>query len=245
MGAGLSIPFAIETPVIDNDGYGLMSDAGLLCVLSRNPLFAGLSRCVLEALLPALQPVVRHYKKNNVILSEGDAMALVGYLLEGRMFAQKLSSGGRAHILSMYEEGQSFGFDAVFSSFGTSPLTFVAETDCTTLFLSLDFLFAQPTETGLQILRNIGRVLADDSVRLLYKTDILSKSSLRERILSYFAILEQKSHGGPFSLRMTREQFAQYLCVNRSALSRELNRMQKEGLIETRANGKMRVKHVL
>lgn len=89
----------------------------------------------------------------------------------------------------------------------------------------------------MRLLENASQMLADKCVRLLYKADVLSKKSLRERILTYFGILTTKSQSNAFTLKMSREQLAQYLCVNRSALSRELSRMQKEGIIKMKPEG--------
>ncbi len=93
----------------------------------------------------------------------------------------------------------------------------------------------------VKIILNTNRMIADNCVRLLYKTDVLSKHSLRERILTYFYIMKMKHQSNTFRIKMSREQFAQYLCVNRSALSRELSRMEKEGLIKVLPNGQITV----
>ena len=75
-------------------------------------------------------------------------------------------------------------------------------------------------------------MLADDNIRMTNKVEILAERSLRGRILIYLNILARKSGSDVVSVRMSREQMAQYLCVNRSALSNELNKMKREGLID-------------
>lgn len=211
----------------------------IMFILKNSMLFMGFSEVELRTLLPVLQPVLRNYTKGSVIIDEGNSSTQIGFVVDGRIVARKLTIGGRVHILAVHEVGDSFGFDAVFSSYRTSPLTFTADTDCTILFVSTIFFFNQKDEASVRIMFNINRILADKCVRLLYKTDVLSKQSLRQRILTYFNIMKKKNRSEAFLLKMTREQFAQYLCVNRSALSRELSRMQNEGLIELKQGGQV------
>jgi len=194
-------------------------------------------------LFPVLQPVLQHYIKDNIIIEEGDTTEQIGFVVRGRIVARKMTSGGHIHILAMHEVGDDFGFDAALSSYKTSPLTFIADTDSVVLFVSTACFFDRTGYAGVRIMNNASRMLADKCVRLLYKTDVLSKQSLRERILTYFIILEKKSQSGSFMLKMSREQLAQYLCVNRSALSRELSRMQSERLIEIKQEGQIHINY--
>ncbi|SHH97854.1 cAMP-binding domain of CRP or a regulatory subunit of cAMP-dependent protein kinases [Sporobacter termitidis DSM 10068] len=231
-----------NTPGKDSPAQELRTPNEALRILRGSALFAGFSEAELKALLPALQPALRHYGKDNVIIDEGDEADQIGFVASGRVVARKMTSGGHTHILAVHEAGDNFGFDAAFSSHRTSPLTFTADTDCTALFVSSSCFLDVTTAVGVRLMNNANRILADKCVRLLYKTDVLSKQSLRERILTYFGIMEMKSQGEAFLLRMSREQFAQYLCVNRSALSRELSRMQSDGLIEIRPGGYVLIK---
>ena len=73
---------------------------------------------------------------------------------------------------------------------------------------------------------------ADSNIRMARKVEILAERGLRDRILVYLNILRRKSNSNTVTVRMNREQLAQFLCVNRSALSNELNKMKKEGVID-------------
>ena len=75
-------------------------------------------------------------------------------------------------------------------------------------------------------------MLADDNIRMTHKIEILAERGLRSRIMVYLNVLARKSGSDTVSVKMSREQMAQYLCVNRSALSNELNKMKREGLID-------------
>ncbi|NLL40024.1 MAG: Crp/Fnr family transcriptional regulator [Clostridiales bacterium] len=213
------------------------AEKNALQILKNSALFSGLSEGELVELLPFFKPVLKNYARENIIIEEGDPVSQIGFVVRGRIVARKMTGGGHIHILAMHETGDVFGFDGVFSSLGTSPLTFTADTDCTALFISSSCFFGHRSRAGMRLLENASQMLADKCVRLLYKADVLSKKSLRERILTYFGILTTKSQSNAFTLKMSREQLAQYLCVNRSALSRELSRMQKEGIIKMKPEG--------
>jgi CRP-like cAMP-binding protein len=66
----------------------------------------------------------------------------------------------------------------------------------------------------------------------MYKIDVLSKRTLQEKILTYLSLIREKNCADTFEIDMNQEQLAQYLCVNRSVLSKELNLMRKNGLIQ-------------
>ena len=75
------------------------------------------------------------------------------------------------------------------------------------------------------------KILSDQNIKIMYKVDVLSKRTIRERIITYLSIISEKRNSHTFDIGMTQEQFAQYLCINRSTLSKELNDMRREGLI--------------
>lgn len=211
-------------------------------ILMNSPLFEGFSESELKSLFLALQPVFRQYAKDNIVIDEGDPADQIGFVAKGRIVAKRMTSAGRTHILAVHEPGNNFGFDAAFSSFKTSPLTFIAETDSIALFISTQCFFDRASDISVRIMSNANRILADKCIRLLYKTDVLSKLAMRDRILAYFSILATKSQSELLTPKLSREEFAQYLCVNRSALSRELSNMQKEGLVEIKRNGQVQIK---
>jgi CRP-like cAMP-binding protein len=219
--------------------YSTSADA--IELLLGSALFSGFTEAELIDAFPVLQPVFRSYGRDNIIIDEGDAADHIGFVASGRIVARKMTNSGRIHILAVHEAGDDFGFDAAFTSHKSSPLTFTAETECTVLFITTQCFFDQST-LGVRIVYNANHILADKCVRLLYKTDVLSRQSLRDKIMTFFCIMQKKNQSESFYLRMSREQFAQYLCVNRSALSRELSRMQNEGLIELKPDGRVYIK---
>ncbi len=195
-------------------------------------LFQGFSREEAAMLCSAMQPTFRAIKKGAVFLAEGEPSVRVGFIQKGRLSGTRNSSEGQSHILEFYEQGELLGLESICSTKQISLLTYTAVEESIVLVLSLNGIMAggvRPFVANL-FFRNINQMLADRCVRLVYKTEVLSKRALRERILTFLRIRQQR-RGNRLYLGMDREQFAQYLCVNRSALSRELNDMQRDGLI--------------
>ena len=91
-------------------------------------------------------------------------------------------------------------------------------------------------EQRLQVLSRLLQMISNENLKREYRLAILSRKGLRERILTYLTMQADKRHTSSFMVPFTREELASYLCVNRSALSHELSRMQQEGLITFRKN---------
>jgi CRP-like cAMP-binding protein len=88
----------------------------------------------------------------------------------------------------------------------------------------------------LTVLNQLLTLISNAHMKQEYRLAILSRKGLRERILTYLTMQADKRHTSSFTVPFTREELASYLCVNRSALSHELSRMQQEGLITFRKN---------
>jgi len=214
-------------------------DEKLLSILAGIDLFCGFSSEEILALCMKMTPNVRDFDRDEVVLAEGDDASRIGLICMGKISVSKVSGDGSEHILALHEKGELMGLDGAFSHPCTSPLTFTALEKCEVLFLSIGIVHSDviDLQTANRIMRNLNTMFADKCVRLLYKTDVLSKRSLRTRIMTYLRIQQQKQERNTIYLRMDREQFAQYLCVNRSALSRELSDMQRSGIIKFESDG--------
>ena len=83
----------------------------------------------------------------------------------------------------------------------------------------------------MTVLENILREVARDAVYLNLKIQLLSQPTLRDKLLFYLNVMHDSQHSRVFTIPFTREKLAQFICADRSAVSRELSRMQSEGII--------------
>ena len=123
-----------------------------------------------------------------------------------------------------------FGLAVAVSRSRVAPLDYISNEETTVVFVSMHSIQKSKYSEGMQ--KTLIHMLADDNIKMGNKIEILAERGLRDRILVYLHILRVKSGTDTVTLKMSREQFAQYLCVNRSALSNELSKMKKEGLID-------------
>lgn len=210
-----------------------------LVMLIRSQLFKGLSEEEIRLVRDFSMPSLKEYDRNQVIIGQGDPVRKIGILCRGTVLSTKYHYNGETQILRIYKQGEVLALDAVNTTFLTSPVGLISQTECSVLFLSYqkllqsDKLSPSVKET---ILSNNSEILSNELVRLMYKIDVLSKRTLQERVLTYLSIIREKKGRDTFDISMNQEQFAQYLCVNRSVLSKELNQMRKKGLIDYKKN---------
>jgi CRP-like cAMP-binding protein len=207
----------------------------LIAGLRSAKLFQGLSAGEIGEVCAAAAVTVKEYAKNQVIVSQGEPVNKVGILHKGAVISTKYHFDGNAQIFRIYHYGEALSLDAVNSSLMTSPTTLTSQTDSAVIFLTYKRIFesgAISPETKKAIMLNCSEILGNELIRLMYKIDVLSKRTLQERILTHLSLMRERTGKDLFDIGMNQEQLAQYLCVNRSVLSKELNKMRKTGLID-------------
>ena len=211
-----------------------MSKDDIINVFKRSGLFKGLSVQELDQVYDFTMPTERKYGKNISIVQQGEPVNAVGIIKSGTIISMKYHFDGSAQILRIYKHHETFSLDVVNTTLQTSPTTLVSRTECDVIFIPYKKLLEiGKINCGVKetIMLNSTWILSNEMVRLMYKIDVLSKRTLQERIMTYLSIISEKNGRDTFDINMNHEQFAQYLCVNRSVLSKELNRMKKAGLI--------------
>lgn len=200
-------------------------------------LFKGLTPEEFDNIFDRLMILKKSYTKKEVIMRQGDIVKNIGIIENGSVTGTKYHYDGSAQIIKMLGENDIVGIEAVHSTFLTSPCTLTADSYVTIVFFSYQDLFepALLTDRCRDLLyQNVINILSDENIKMMYKMDVLSRRTLRERVTTYLSIIREKRGSDTFDIGMTQEQFAQYLCVNRSALSKELNAMRREKLIDFR-----------
>lgn len=161
---------------------------------------------------------------------EDDPVNYICIVNSGSFHGEKTYDDGEIHIVETYDENSILCLDAALSKKKTSYMDFRANENSTLVCISLDSI--RKSEYGRKIMDALVEKMADDSIKRIRKIEILAEKGLRNRILIYFDIMKRKSGSQVISVNMNREQMAQFLCVSRSALSNELSKMKREGLID-------------
>lgn len=211
----------------------------MISVLKNSKLFQGISECELEKICSSVMLTEKEYSKNQIIVNQGEPVHKIGILKKGSAISIKYHFDGNTQILRIYHQGEILSLDAVNTTLLTSPATLISQTDSLVVFIPYAQILKSDSvghEVKEIMMSNCSEILSNELVRMMYKIDVLSKRTLRERILTYLSLIRERSRSDTFDIAMNQEQFAQYLCVNRSVLSKELNQMRKSGLIDYKGN---------
>lgn len=205
-----------------------------LDIIRDSALFNNIEAGEINIICDELYPVVKIYSNKETVKRQGDVVDRIGVITSGKVMSVKYHYNGTSQILQTFQENEVIGLEAISSTFFTSPSMLIAETDCTIVFLKYSALFTSQKISDycrIKILQNINNILSDENIKMMYKVDVLSKRTIRERMITYLCIMSEKRQNRTFDIGMTQDQLAHYLCINRSALSKELNDMRREGLI--------------
>ena len=197
-------------------------------ILLKNALFSGMSEIELTHSLERLSASLKEYKKGEVIVHREEKMRSFGLVARGHVQVVSDDIMGNRMIMATVGEGESYGESLCILEVSQIPVSVIAVTDCTVVHLSLDNLNGEMDELNMRFLR----MLATKTLSMNDRIQVLSKTTLREKLYAFFSQMCYKTGKRMFTLPFNREDFAIYLGVNRSALSRELSKLQREGIIE-------------
>ncbi len=203
-----------------------------LQLLLSIPLFRTFTEDNLETFLNCNTCKITDHVKDEVILIRGQKVKNIAIVLSGNLVGQIESRDGTVTTINYLEKGSVFG-DVLSGSSGNSPVTIIASSRCSILWLELSKLLDVRNEDSNRFifLQNFIREISDKYFTLHERVQILSERKMRDKILSYFSNLSIKQSSSEIILpQKTRTELANYLGCDRAALTRELSNMEREGL---------------
>lgn len=207
--------------------------------LSKIPIFQGIEEPEIASLLQCLQATERTYQKGETILSEGSVTENMGIVLSGMALISCGDIWGNTSVLGHVTPGSVFA--EVYACIPGEPLliTVSAAEDTTVLFMNVGRILSTCTNAcpfHTRLARNLLTVCAHKSLQLSQRILHTSSKSIRGRLMSYFSQCAKQAGNHIFHIPYNRQQLADYLGVDRSAMCHELSKMQKEGLISYEKN---------
>lgn len=204
----------------------------------NNPILAGLTKDEEKELL--LLRCMRHrtFNKGDIILSSGDTISEIGVVERGSVLVESINAWGGRSILSVALPGQVFGESYAMLSVPLMVDVTAAEKCMVLLVDTRRLMSAEYALTSWQprVLRNLVMIASSKNLSLSTRIFCTSSKKVRGRILAYLSGLSIENGSAEFDIPLDRQQMADFLNLDRSALSRELCRMRDEGLIEFRKN---------
>ena len=208
----------------------------ILSELPENMLFRGLSESEISDALRLLDAREKRYKKGETILHSGWKTSLMGLVLEGSVTVESNDMWGSRTILSHIGRGQFFA--ETYALLRDEPLLVdvCANEDCRVLFLRVGVLTAVGRELSVRLLANLLMISSHKNLHLSQRSFHTAPKSIRDRVLSYLNSVSIQTGQREFDIPFDRQQLADYLNVERTALSKELGKMQKDGYFTVKKN---------
>lgn len=210
-----------------------------LPILKKCPLFAGIEDTNIEQILPCLSATVRQAEKNTFILSADDSVSFVGLILSGSVHVIKEDFWGRKDILSQLGPAELFAESFSCAHTAHIPVSVLAVEHTEIMLIDCRKIIKTCSSSCMfhsQLIANMLEIIANKNIMLMQKIEQLSKRTTREKVLAYLSSEAQKAGTNFFDIPFSRQEMADYLSVDRSAMSSELSKMRDEGLIDFERN---------
>ncbi len=195
-------------------------------------IFKNMSHEEIDNVLKSIGARRISFRKDHIIISSLVDDDLIGVIINGKASIIAYDYQGNRDIIDSLEYGAVFGKPF---SYINNDVSIIASTDCEVLFMDYQLLSSNSSKYN-KINYNINCLLTNKIYSLYEKLEILSKRTIREKLITYFEIISKKRGKRSFNLPITYIELADYLSVDRSAMMRELKKLKDEKKIST--NGK-------
>ena len=207
--------------------------------LRSSAVFRGMNEDEMNAALRELRASERKYKKDTVILRAGEITETMCMVLDGSVTIESNDAWGNKTILSHVGKGHFFA--ETYALLPNEPLLVdvTANEDCRILFLrigSLKELTSGSSSWKNKFTVNLLAVSANKNLHLSQRSFNTSPKTVRGRVMSYLNTVSLQKKSSEFDIPFDRQQMADYLNLERTALSKELGKMRRDGLIEVKRN---------
>ena len=201
----------------------------------NSPFFAGIRTEERKAMLGCIGYHMGTFKKGDIVAFEAENIKHIGIVLSGAVDMVKEDLWGNKTMLVRMRKDELFGETFACGEDNLSVVTFLVSEDAQILFMPFDRVMHSCTMACRfhhQLIENMVHIIAGKNRDLMRKVEVVSKRTIREKLLSYLSIQAQTQASRYIQIPLGRVELAEYLCVDRSALTRELVKMKEEGLID-------------
>ena len=205
-----------------------------ISILQRSQLFAGVGEANIEAMLDCLSANLRDYKKGEYVLREGERVDNVMLLASGSLNIQKDDFWGNRSIVNHISAGEMFGEAYIAPESGPILNDVIALEDSVVMFFDFRKILtvcSSACKFHTTVIQNLFFAISEKNRQLVQKLGHMSKRTTRDKLISYLSEQAKRSGSSTFSIPFNRQQLADFLCVDRSAMSNELCKMRDDGLL--------------
>ncbi len=206
-----------------------------LPVIKNTQLFSGIAENEISAMMGCLGAKMESYKKGDFVFRQGDYISDITLLLDGQLHIQRDDYWGNCNIISIIEVGEMFGEAYIAPDSGAVLNNVVAAANSVVMFIDAKRIISvcsSACEFHSKVVRNLFYAISEKNKRLVQKLGHISNRTTREKLMSYLSDESSRQNSNSFTIPFNRQQLADFLSVDRSAMSNELCKMRDEGLIE-------------
>ncbi len=199
------------------------------------PLFHGIKPEERRAMLSCIGYHIGTFRKGDIVAFEEENIKHIGIVISGAVDMVKEDLWGNKTMLVRMRRDELFGETFACGRDNQSVVTFLVSEDAQILFMPFDRVMNSCTMACRfhhRLIENMVTIIAGKNRDLMRKVEVVSKRTIREKLLAYLSIQAQTQSSRYFEIPLGRVELAEYLCVDRSALTRELVKMKAEGLID-------------
>lgn len=208
-------------------------------MLGRTKLFYGVGDDDIATMLSCLGARLLIYKKGEYVLRQGEHLSDILVLAEGSLHIQKDDYWGNRSILGHIGVGEIFGEAYAASESGTLLNDVIAVEESSVFFFDVKRVISTCSSAcrfHTRVVQNLFFAISEKNRSLVQKLGYMSRRTTREKLISYLSEEAKKQNSASITIPFNRQQLADYLSVDRSAMSAELCKMRDEGLLQFEKN---------
>ena len=210
-----------------------------ISILKRTKLFAGVNEEEISTMLSCLDAKLGTYKKGEYVYRQGERINHITVLVDGSLHIQSDDYWGTRSIINRIDVGEMFGEAYMSPESGALINDVVAIEDSTVIFFDVKRIITTCSSAcrfHSMVVQNIFFAISEKNRKLVQKLGHMSKRTTREKLISYLSEEARKNSSNSFTIPFNRQQLADFLSIDRSAMSKELCKMRDEDLIEIEKN---------
>lgn len=207
-----------------------------ISILSGSLLFKGFDEDEVNSLVSALNAREKRFRKGTMIFRSGDVISMLCFVTAGSVTIESNDMWGNRTILNLVGKGQFFAESYALLPDEPMLVDVCANEDCTIVFLEMKSIGRLDDNSRARLLANLLNITTRKNLHLSSRSFHTAPRQVRGRIMAYLNTVSVQKHSREFDIPFDRQQFADYLNVERSVLSNELSKMQRDGLIRCRKN---------
>ncbi|MCD8223222.1 MAG: Crp/Fnr family transcriptional regulator [Clostridiales bacterium] len=203
-------------------------------VLKCTSLFQGVSEEEILSMLDCLGAALKSYQRGEMVIRQGDYLSDIMVLVEGKLHIQRDDYWGNSNLINIVEVGEIFGEAYAAPDSGAIVNNVIAAADSSVIFLDAKKVVTTcPSACKFHslVVQNLFYAISQKNRKLMQKLGYLSNRTTREKLMSYLSEESGRQNSVTFTIPFNRQELADFLSVDRSAMSRELCKMRDEGLI--------------